>query len=277
MTSITERLGAERIATLLDAGLAAWPGVVLDREAFVRALEERVPDDVAIEAVHATDLVLALACARGDARAIAHFERAFVAGVPRVIGHVAKTDAERDEVCQRLRRKLLVAEDGRAPRIVEYSGRGPLGGWLRVAAVREALNLRRSTGAVDDGSDDEVSLAAVSASPDPEAAVVRARHGRELAEVFRESVRALPPDERTLLRLHYLDGLEIEAIGKILGVHRSTASRWLAKTRDGVLKDTRRRLRERLRASASEVESVLRLAHDDLEISLHRALAGSRA
>lgn len=130
--------------------------------------------------------------------------------------------------------------------------------------------MRRSVPEVND-----VELDDVDPSDGPEAAVIRARYGRALGDAFRESVRALPVEERTLLRLHYIDALDIEQIGRVMGVHRSTASRALSKTRESLLKETRRRVRERLRASASEVESVLRLAGDDLEISLHRALAAT--
>ena len=41
-----------------------------------------------------------------------------------------------DEVKQGLRERLLV---GPPPRIAEYSGSGPLGGWLRVVSVRLAI------------------------------------------------------------------------------------------------------------------------------------------
>lgn len=258
---------SERIGAVFAEASAAWPGVALEREVFERALAEHGEDEL-----HHADLFLALACAAGDARALGHFERAFMSAVPRAVAHIAKRELDRDEVCQRLRQKLLVAAEGRPPRIADYSGRGPLAGWLRVAAVREALNLRRG-----EKEHDELALDDVDPNDGPEAAMIRARYGRALAEAFRESVRALPPDERTLLRLHYLDGLEIEQIGRVLAVHRSTASRWLSKTREAVLKETRRRVREQLRASASEVESVLRLAGDDLEISLHRALGSSSA
>ena len=47
-----------------------------------------------------------------------------------------------DEVRQVLRTKLLVG-DGAPPKIADYSGRGPLDGWVRAAAVRAAIDLKR--------------------------------------------------------------------------------------------------------------------------------------
>lgn len=259
----------DHMPTLDDAfasALAAWPGISLPRE----ALAERV-GDAELESLHVNDLVLALSCARGDARALSHFERSFLTQIPQAISHVAKDASAREEVMQRLRLKLFVPSEGRAARITDYAGRGPLGGWLRVAAVREALNLVRGIKPEGEMSVDE--LAGPGRADDPELALVRARHGRELAEAFRETVAALPDDDRTVLRMHYVDGLEIEDVGRVFGVHRTTASRWLQKTREKVLDGTRRRVRERLRGSESEVESVLRLAQSDFDVSLNRVLS----
>jgi len=249
----------------LVRGEQAWPGVSVDRAVFGERLGE-----LDLDTVHVTDLFLAIACGRGDARALGHFERAFLASIPAAIAHIAKDASTREEVTQRLRLKLFVGGEGRAAKIADYSGRGPLAGWLRVAAVREALNLQRGAKGSGELSVDE--LAAPGRAHDPELALVRARHGLELADAFRQTVEDLPDDDRTMLRMHYVDGVEIEDIGKVFGVHRTTASRWLSKTREKVLDGTRRRVRERLRGSESEVESVLRLAQSDLDISLGRVL-----
>lgn len=269
---------------MFERAARAWPGVALDRAKFRAALEERVANEAdsaaAAAKIHGDDLFLAVACEAADPRALAHFERAFMTAIPRAIAHVAKDDGARDEVAQRLRQKLFVASDGKPPKIADYGARGPLGGWLRVAAVREALNLRRDEARGESTDDDGLSFEEVDRgaprADDPELALVRARYGHELAAAFKESVAELPEDDRTMLRMHYIDGLDIEAIGRVFAVHRSTASRWLAKTRAAVLAETRKRVRARLRVSSSEVESVLRLAQSDFDFSLHRAF-GSRS
>ena len=50
----------------------------------------------------------------------------------------------RDEVRQTLWQRLFVGTPGQAPRILSYAGRGPLAGWVAVAAQRIALDLRRA-------------------------------------------------------------------------------------------------------------------------------------
>src|SRR4051812_26013639 len=87
------------------------------------------------------DLTLAAACAAGDASALAAFERDFLPQVPGYLTRLAKQPAFIDEVQQLLREKLFVAK-----KILEYSGQGPLGAWLRVVTVRLALDLLRARG-----------------------------------------------------------------------------------------------------------------------------------
>jgi len=76
-----------------------------------------------------------------------------------------------------------------------------------------------------------------------------------------------------VLRLHLLDGLNIDRIGQLHDVHRATAARWLASAREALAKDTQRILQARLQVSRSEFESLLRLVRSDLDVSLCRILA----
>jgi hypothetical protein len=94
----------------------------------------------AATSAHLGDVVLAFGCSRGDAAALRILERdSFHPGHESLLPPRHRADAP--EVLQLLRHRLLVPdEDGRV-RIGEYSGRGALRAWLRVAAVRVALNL----------------------------------------------------------------------------------------------------------------------------------------
>src|SRR5688572_22096680 len=118
----------EIIDQAFDAGRAAWPGVNLSKEDFDERLRllQVEPDNVA---ARGGDLYLAVACAAQLPAAVAQFERAFLATVPRQLGRVALTTHEEDELRQQLRVKLLV---GPHPKILEYKGSGPLGAWVRV-------------------------------------------------------------------------------------------------------------------------------------------------
>jgi RNA polymerase sigma-70 factor (ECF subfamily) len=269
-------MDTREIAKVVARGEQRWPGVKVAPKAFaahVRAvLPSGAPLAASLEALHAEDLYLACACATGDDRALQAFEAEFL---PQVADYVAQIDRDPvfvDEVRQRLRERLFVpAEAGARLRICEYTGRGALGAWLRVVAVRLALNLRRRAKAtVPTEGDDAPALR--SPSPDPEVDYLKTRYGEEFRAAFKATLGALPQDERNLLKLHYLDGLNIDEIGVAYRVHRATVARWLASARERILEETRSRLAERLDAGSKDVDSVLALVRSQLDVSIYNVL-----
>lgn len=246
------------IADMLAAGRAAWPELAIDEAAFASFAGERAAD-----AGHAADLYLACACAAGDPAALAAFERVYLSQVDSFLRGVRPSPALADDVRQALRERLFL---GDRPRIVEYSGRGPLASWLRVAALRAASNLRRAEGARDRV---EARADAPAAVPvDPELALVRARHADDFARALRDAFARLDERERNLLRLHFLDGLGIDGLAPVFAVHRATAARWLAAARARLQDEVLALLRERLDVGTRELDSIARLVRSELEISL---------
>jgi RNA polymerase sigma-70 factor (ECF subfamily) len=75
------------------------------------------------------------------------------------------------------------------------------------------------------------------------------------------------------MRQQCLDGLSIDDLGGLHGVHRATAARWLQKARETLLKETKKNLMKRLGISLAEVDSILRILQSRLDLSLERALA----
>jgi RNA polymerase sigma-70 factor, ECF subfamily len=266
------------LAELLASARTAWPRVRLQDAAFLRHLAERLPSHVELErslrAVHAADLFLACACVHGDSAALAALEAHFL---PRVAAAVSRVEGAADtasEVVQLLREKLLTSEAGRPPRLAEYQGQGPLVAWLRAAAVRTALNLRR-TARRQTRVEEEALADATVPQEHPELAHLRQRHRADFQAALAEALAALPPRERTLLRLHLVEGLSLERIGALYRTHKSTVSRWLARAREDVLAGTRTRLAERLRLSSGELHSLLREVPSQLDLSLPALLASS--
>src|SRR5262249_49485390 len=155
------------------------------------------------------------------------------------------------------RAKLLVAEEGRAPKILDYSGRGPLAGWLRIAAIRTALDLTRRSGNERPASSTDALLEVPAAIEDPELEHIRARHRADFKAAFEAARRSLSKEDRNILRLHLVDGLNIDEIGGIFQVHRATAARWIARCREKVHDETRRLLVERLKIGDTELKSIL--------------------
>jgi len=82
----------------------------------------------------------------------------------------------------------------------------------------------------------------------------------------------LTAEQRNLLRLHFLDGLNIEKIGAVMQVHRATVARWIAAAREEILENVRRDLNQRLRLEPSEFESLVNLVRSQLQVSILRYL-----
>jgi RNA polymerase sigma-70 factor (ECF subfamily) len=161
---------------------------------------------------------------------------------------------------------LFVPRAERPPAILDYAGRGPLRGWLRVTATREVLRLLKRGGREVELEDRM--LEAPTLGDDPALAALKERYRDALANAFREALAALGARERTLLRYQLVDGLSIDDIGAIYQVHRATAARWLVKVRDELIDRTYRTLADRLGLDAADVPSVVRLVQSQLEVSV---------
>jgi RNA polymerase sigma-70 factor (ECF subfamily) len=264
-------LSAGVLSWLLTAGKAAWPGVEVDPRRFAEHLGARLPEGGDPDALHAADLYLACAVELGDPRALSAFASRYLAEIPLYLAGVEHEAAAVAEVRQMVAERLLVAPPGGRPRIAEYSGRGSLASWLRVATLRVASNRRRGERAHADL--DAVPEADLLPRVDPELAIVRARYRPAFDEALRAAFAGLAPRERTLLRMHYLDGLSLDRIASLYDVHRATVARWLAAARDGLFERTAAHLGERLRLPAAELESLLAVIRSGLDLSLGSLLA----
>jgi RNA polymerase sigma-70 factor, ECF subfamily len=235
-TSTGADSGAElerRLSAALAAGRAKWPDIAIEPTAFTRYLAERVPAGRLDQACCA-DLYLACACATGDAGAIDAFDARYLSGLASVLGKTGMAADVADEAVQIVRARLFVADGDRGAQIAGYAGRGPIEGWLRVAAVRVASRRRRGEArrdALARAAAPEAGIAAV----DPELATIRRRYGPLSAEALRGAFACLTAEERTVLRLHFVDGLNLEQTGAVLGLSRATVGRRLIAARERLL------------------------------------------
>jgi RNA polymerase sigma-70 factor (ECF subfamily) len=152
-------------------------------------------------------------------------------------------------------------------RLESYSGHGPLGGWLRVTALRIALSLKRRR-QPELAPDDELT-AILDLAPNAEVKVLAQQVGSDLRASLRAALAAQSARIRTVLRMYYADNQGVEDIGRVYNVHASTVSRWLQKARADIFAQTRAELIKRLHTS--EVDSLLAHAAT-LEISLESLL-----
>lgn len=244
----------------------AWPEIGLDEARFRAYVNERVPDGE--PEPRWADLWLACGCLDGSDAAVAALERW---GFPAVDGALAKLrlpDHDRHEIKQQLRTRLLVAEGDRRPRLADYSGRGDLRGYLRIAATRLALNVLRDASRREIPNSDRLPDVIV----DPELQQLQARYRGACEAALGEAIDQLSPRERTLLRQQLIDGVTIQQLAMQHRVHRATVARWLDDARASVIEHVKRALRERHGVGDDDLASVLRVVRSQLDVSLPRRL-----
>jgi RNA polymerase sigma-70 factor (ECF subfamily) len=231
---------------------------------FARWVEERRSPETDLDGVHTRDLYLACACSRGDATALGAFDTAYARTIDAALASLRMRDEHGDDVRQRLRTKLFV---GAQPKIGGYRGGGELGAWVRAAAIREALDLRRSQ-RHDIPTEDP--LAAIDAVPlaDPALAALKQQYRVPMKAAFVAALAELPKADRALLRYKYSDGATLDELAQIQRVHRATIARKLRELRDQLAERTRAHLMAELRVDASDAESIIRLVQSQLAASL---------
>jgi RNA polymerase sigma-70 factor (ECF subfamily) len=215
---------------------------------------------------HADELRLARSAAQGDAAAVRQVDALIGLEAAAAARRIDPSAAFVDEVRQAVRVRLLVGENAR---IAAYEGRGPLRAWIGVAALRTALNLRR--GARESAGVDVIAELA-SAEPDPELRHLKTLYRAEFREALEAALAALSDRDRAILRLVYVEGTRLAQLGKLYGVHESTASRWVKGAVEAVAEDARRRLIARLSISATSVDQIAQMVRSTLDLSIARLL-----
>ena len=257
------------LAEALAASRAAWPGIEVAPDRFLAHLTRRVSRDVpladALRGVCVADLFLACAIEAGDAAALRVFETAYLAQVEAAIAHLDGGTALADDVRVAVRERVL-AHGGKA-KIAEYRGRGDLRGWLRVVAVREALQLVRARRREAPLPDD------LATRLEAGTAAMTADEQRVYRDAFAAALATLTARERNLLRQHYLHGATVDELGALYGVHRATPARWIAQIRDTLLRRTRRHVGEALRLTGTELDSAMDKLASHLDYSLRHTLS----
>lgn len=252
------------LAEALAAARAAWPGVDLPSADFARALATRCAPDqpplAALASLHVADVYLAAACASGDPAALAAFDRAFISTTPLLLAKVSTNPEFIAEAQQLLRRRLMVGEGG-PPRVATYAGTGPLAGWFRATAMRLALNLRRAERVRP--LEVELSESLTPHANHLESELLRSRHQAEFQSALRNALAGLDPEEKLLLRWHFLEALPLGRIAELQGVSKSTVSRWVSAARDKVLAATRAELKLRLDVQSHELSTLVRVLFED--------------
>jgi RNA polymerase sigma-70 factor, ECF subfamily len=252
-----------------NEGMRLWPNVAVPLERFSQMLRDL---DVTADGMREWpgDLYLACSAAHGDTVAIRIIDERFLSRLPGRLRRLGtKLEAVAD-VLQTVRERLFA---GLAPRIGAYNAAGPLEQWIKVVAIRTAIDMHRTDAAAPRAESGWLETVAP-AGGDATALLMRAEYKSELEIAIREQVAALSARERAVLRLHVLEGLSIDRIASSYGVHRVTVARWVWTAGEQMLDGLRQRFKERFGIVPRELDSLARLARSQLSLNLEELLAG---
>ncbi len=230
----TESEGAKFAAELyLRSGAAAYG---LSAEQFDLILEEIQKKYVAnasaeqkddfCAALRLEELALARACAAGNERAWEDFISRYRQKLHGMALHITRDGAHAAELADSLFADLygVSARNGvRNSKLVFYTGRGSLEGWLRTVMAQEFINRYRKqkrSVSLEEQTEDGVQFAAK--VPEPASTL-----DQRLETATDQALAELSAEDRFTLAAYYLDGRTLAEIARTLGLHESSVSRRL--------------------------------------------------
>ena len=204
---------------LFATGQGQWPGLAVDSAWLAIHLAPQIAADTvdvlaALAAISGADLYLAVACAHNVPGALEAFDRACSAAINGTIAGIDPAPTFRTDVRQALHERLFVGSVDAPPRIGSYAGRGPLAAWVAIVTQRLALLMRRTEknrARIEDRAAGEP----LSAPDDPELIYLKQRYREEFRAAYRAALESLSERDRTLLRLHLLEGVTLERLGAL--------------------------------------------------------------
>jgi RNA polymerase sigma-70 factor (ECF subfamily) len=258
----------------LRAARDAWPGIDVAAERFEAEVRRRIAsldEQVALTAIKAADVYIAIACIDGNQRAIEAVRAIIVRETAFAATKTVATREQVEDAISHLSHALFVGESDRPPALREYSGRGHLASYIRVAAVRQLVRIVNKARREIAVGDDELIDRLVPAS-DPELSVVRAQYRELVDAAMRAALATLDDRERAVLRYAFVEGWNVDRVGEAYKVHRATAARWIGAARETLGKQIRKELAGRLKIGADDVDSIIQLVQSRIDVSLDRIL-----
>lgn len=205
----------------------------------------RATVDQFLDALHADDLCLVVACEHGDEGAWCDLMTGYGATVLQEARRLTRREDTADELAGSIWAELYGLRGDEAGRVsgklAYYSGLGSLGGWLR-AVVRQMfvnnyrqhirltqlseetdLNSQMSGGGRIEDGPRQVCF------ENPERSLQSRQVNTHIHAALSKAIQTLDSEDRLLLALYHFDDLCMEEVGKVLGVHQATISRRLTK------------------------------------------------
>jgi RNA polymerase sigma-70 factor (ECF subfamily) len=211
------------------------------------------------------ELALARACAAGHERAWQDFISRYRQKLHSMALHITHDSEHASELADSLFADLYglnLRSDSREPgadgvaarrsKLIFYTGRGSLEGWLRTVMAQEFINRYRKqkrTVSLEEQTEEGMQFAAAV----PEAVC---SPDQRLEAATDQALGELSSEDRFVLASYYLDGRTLAEIARTLGLHESSISRRLDRVSDGLRKRILAGLRERGMSHAQATEAM---------------------
>lgn len=238
--------------------------------------EKYLPDSSAKQAadfcsnLRLEELALAHACAAGHEQAWQVFIQRYRQKLHSMALHITHDNAHAAELADSLFADLYgvnARQSVRNSKLVFYTGRGSLEGWLRTVMAQEFINRYRKQ-KHNVSLEEQAEEGAQFAAPDPE--TVRNADPR-LEAATDAALEELSSEDRFVLASYYLDGRTLAEIARMLGLHESSISRRLDRLSAALRKRILTGLRERGMSHAQAVEA-LETDVRDVQLDLRKRL-----
>jgi RNA polymerase sigma-70 factor (ECF subfamily) len=246
-----------------------------------------VPDeiDAFLDALHAGDLCLVVACEHGDAGAWEDLVNRFGPTVRSAARSAAGNEDAAEDLAQSIWAELhglRTRADGRpAGKLGYYSGRGSLGGWLRAVVAQLAVDQHRKSARfvqteedaeLDRLAQEDESSVSQAGELNPEDRLLAQRTARDVEQALGQAIGALTAEDRLLLKLYYFDNLRLREVGAMLGFHEATASRRLARLQNDLRQSVEKILMRQHGWTKAETTRSLSAAAEHLNANLEAML-----
>jgi RNA polymerase sigma-70 factor (ECF subfamily) len=217
------------------------------------------------------ELILTRGCAAGNNAAWERFLNRYRPTLYSAAHKIAHDETSARDLADSLYAELYgVSESGvqRTCKLLYYSGRGSLEGWLRTIVAQEYVNRYRRTRR-ETSLDEAVEQGTQFAAKTP---MGGASADRRMDEAISAEIAALDDEDRFLLASYYLDGRKLAEIGKLLRVHESTISRKLERATATLRKRIRKRLIESGLSGRQADETMQDLDVRDVQLPIAKTL-----
>ena len=275
--------GHPNLAQLLGEHLkeveSVWPQISLEHRIYLSFLAKRflglqgLSLEERLEQMPSRDLYLACACIQGDPIAIQLFEEHYFVPAGMLVSQFRLSDTQLHEIQQHMRELLFVGTGEQLPRLTQYNGKGQLVRWVRVVTTRELFRMMKQD-KQESPYNKELLEKVEAPQKNAEVQFLKVHYAARFKKAFYQALEALESKERNILRYYHLEGLNIDAIGDIFSVHRSTVARWINKIQDTLLSETKQFFKKELQVEQKELESIMLMIRSQMELTIQRFFSG---